>query len=109
MSLYDAGKKTTYSEQFIEEFERKYGKKPNMVIAEAYEATEILLKALEKTKNLSSYFDNFKEYEGIFGKIVIDKERQAHFPLAVVEIKNGEKKQIVEEFTPPIINGNENK
>ncbi len=102
MSLYDAGKSTGLQyEQFIEKFKEKTGKAPNMVMAEAYEATKILITALEKSpNNLVKFFDEFKDYSSIFGKVTIDSERQAHFPLAVVEIEQGEKKRIVSEYIP---------
>jgi branched-chain amino acid transport system substrate-binding protein len=100
VSFYDAGKKNPHYEEFIELFKKRFGKEPNMVHAESYEATVIILNALKKTKNLSTYFDNFKQYEGIFGKIIIDQERQAHFPLAIVEVREGEKKGVVWEFIP---------
>jgi len=102
MSLYDAGKPTgPQYESFLKSYKSKTGKEPNSVIAEAYEATKILLKALEEQPNsLPDFFDSINEYSGVFGKVVIDSERQAHFPLAVVEIEQGKKKGIVWEFTP---------
>ena len=102
MSLYDAGKSPGgLYENFITTYKREVGKDPNMVIAEAYEATKILLKALSYSEsNLSKFFDDLKTVESVFGKLVIDEERQAHFPLAVMEIKNGEKTKIVWEFNP---------
>jgi branched-chain amino acid transport system substrate-binding protein len=102
MSLYDAGKSTgKLYESFVSDYKKKTGKEPNMVIAEAYEATKILLKALaENPKNLSKFFNDLKTFEGIFGKVIIDDNRQAHFPLAVVEYKNGQKNKIVHEFNP---------
>jgi branched-chain amino acid transport system substrate-binding protein len=104
MSLYDAGKSTgPQYEAFLKNYRAKTGKEPNMVVAEAYEATKILLKALQERPNdLPNFFDKLSEYSGIFGKVIIDNERQAHFPLAVVEIEQGKKKSIVWEFTPLI-------
>ncbi|MEO0264850.1 MAG: penicillin-binding protein activator [candidate division WOR-3 bacterium] len=104
MSLYDAGKSTgAHYEEFLTRFKLEKGKEPNMVIAEAYEATKLLITALKQQPNdLPGFFDKLHENIGIFGKIVIDSERQAHFPLAVVEIEKGQKKNIVWEFTPEI-------
>lgn len=102
MSLYDAGKSTGLPyDQFFNKFKEKTGKEPNMVVAEAYEATKILIDALSKNpNNLIEFFYAIKVYNGVFGRVVIDKERQAHFPIAVVEVEKGERKDIVSEFIP---------
>ena len=101
MSFYDAGKQTSAYKEFVEKYRLKTGKEPNMVIAEAYEATKILLIGLKKQPyDLPIFFDNLKEYFGIFGKVTIDDNRQAHFPLAIVKIEKGQKKGIVWKFIP---------
>jgi len=102
MSLYDSGE--TVNEKykiFVSNYKATTGKEPNMVIAEAYEATKILLEAIKQnSENLTEFFNNFTSYKGIFGTISIDDNRQAHFPLVVMSIEKGEKKQIVWRYLP---------
>lgn len=103
-SLYDAGEFSTSAyKEFIEKYKNKTGKEPNMVIAEAYEATKILLEGLTQSKSSSDlikFFEGLKTYNGIFGEVKIDTNRQAHFPLAVIEFQNGERNRVVFQSMP---------
>jgi len=88
-------------ENFINNYKVKTGNEPNLVIMEAYEATKILLKALvNNPRDPSKFFDNLKVVESVFGNVTIDNNRQAHFPLAIVEFKKGQKNRIVFEYYP---------
>jgi branched-chain amino acid transport system substrate-binding protein len=88
--------------EFFKKYVEFYNEEPNSVNAEAYEATRILLRALEKDRmNPNSFFDNLKDYKGIFGKIIIDENRQAHFPLVIIKYsQNATKKEVVWNFLP---------
>jgi len=102
MSFYDAHKsKGVKYNDFITAYKNKKGKEPTMVTAEAYEATMLLLRAIKEkgVDKIPEYFNNLT-YSGIFGRVVIDNNRQAHFPLAVVKLEKGEKKKVEWKFTP---------
>ena len=74
---------------------------PQRALAPLHATHKPLLEALTKSpENIVRFFEEFTQYEGIFGKVTVDKERQAHFPLVIIEFKGGERVKTVYEYTP---------
>ncbi|MCK4553370.1 ABC transporter substrate-binding protein, partial [Candidatus Parcubacteria bacterium] len=73
--------KTKTGKQFFIEYEIKYGKKPVVFADNAYDATNLLLKAIEIEKGdvdkIREYLKNIKNYDGAGGVFSIDKNRDA--------------------------------
>lgn len=103
-SSYDFNKDSNTDEylKFVQVYKEYYNEEPNSVNAEAYEATKILIQAFEKNKqNLDIFYGSFKNYKGIFGGVVVDEDRQAHFPLVIIKYSQGATKQdVVWRFYP---------
>ncbi len=87
---------------FVKKYEEYYNEEPNSVNAEGYEAAKILINALNKDRmELSSILDSFRNYKGIFGKVTLDENHQAHFPLIIIKYsKNAAEKEVAWRFFP---------
>ncbi len=83
----------SYGEGFIKKFENKYGEKPGIPAGQAYDAANILFSFLEKSSDkngILKQMENFKEYNGASGKIIITSDNKTLLPTAIFELQNGE-------------------
>ena len=100
MSLYDAGvvNDGDLYIQFKKDFTNQFGREPNMVNAESYEAANFLINTLLKenamNENICSFLTDEKTIHSIFGNLKIDSDGQVHFPLALVKMLDGQKEVI---------------
>lgn len=84
--------------EFVKAYEEKYKEKPGAFAALSYDATNILLDALERAKSIKSddiiNALNKTEYDGASGKIEFDKNGNPIKNLKIVAINQGEKEFI---------------
>jgi len=105
MSLYDAGliSDNKFYQEFKVKFIRAYGREPNMVNAEAYEAMRYLIRVLSQgfssREELCKFMTEPRLIPSLFGNIKIDSNGQAHFPLAVVKVHK-KRKQVLTTWNP---------
>lgn len=103
MSLYDAG--MVENEELYRQFERKfqesYNRKPNMVNAEAYEATKYLIDLFknESSENICEVMSISKSIDSIFGTLKVNSNGQIHFPLAFVKLQD-DQRDIIQVWNP---------
>ncbi|NLW15956.1 MAG: ABC transporter substrate-binding protein [Erysipelothrix sp.] len=79
---------------FVEAFEKEYGKKPNGFAALAFDATNLVLEALERAdstdpKKVNDAIKNTVDFEAVTGVISIDDMHNAKKATYVVELKDG--------------------
>jgi branched-chain amino acid transport system substrate-binding protein len=81
-------------QDFIRKYKEEHGDKPDGLAALGYDAARILCDAIGRAKSLSgadiaSELANTKDFDGVTGKISIDKDRNAVKPAVMVEMKGG--------------------
>lgn len=80
--------------KFVEAYEKEYGSKPNGFAALAYDATNLVLDALERAgeadpAKVNDAIQNTKNFEAVTGVISIDEKHNAEKATYVVELKDG--------------------
>jgi len=74
---YDINSKKSISLNFIKKYKLKFNKIPDFYTASVYDATRIILNAINNTKNegsdLKTYLYKIKDYEAVTGVISFDK------------------------------------
>jgi len=83
-----------YSDEFAKKYKQTYGKEVSVPAGQAYDATKILIELIRKSENenrlLLDVFKEFKEYDGISGKIQITKDNKTIFPFVIYKLHKGE-------------------
>lgn len=84
------------SKEFVENYEKKYGYKPDMYAANAYEATYILAEAIKMAgsddrEKIREAMTQIKDLPGICGPTTFDENGQAQKGLVFVKIENGKR------------------
>jgi len=78
---------------FVKKFKEKYGHDPDQFAAQAYDATHIIMEAVNKSGNnrkaLRDELASLKNYEGVSGKLSFDEKRNPVGEVVVVEAHNG--------------------
>ncbi len=83
-------------QKFLDAFSKAYpGKKPGALDALGYDAARVIIEGLRKAKTLDSValrdaIADTKDYQGISGKITLDKERNARKEALVLKIAGKE-------------------
>lgn len=80
------------SESFEKAYTEKYGEAPNMFAALAYDSVYMAAKAAEgakDSKEISKNLASLKNFDGVTGKMTIDKEHNPVKSAIMVELKNG--------------------
>ncbi len=83
--------------EFLKKFKAKYNKSPDGLSSVAYDATRILMKAMESTTEINALairdqLASIKEFMGATGKISIDANRNAVKSAVVVQVHGTENK-----------------
>lgn len=82
-------------DNFVNAFEKKYKYKPGWVEAHSYDAFMMAYQAANSSNSqitgtsIKNYFDSIKDYEGVTGKIVFDKNGDVVKPVVFKTIRNG--------------------
>lgn len=81
------------SQQFLDKFQKKYGKEPATYSAEAYDAMKIITKCAAEVgyeaENIKNCLYRVKDYDGASGKMSFDLNGDVLKPIQIKIIKNG--------------------
>jgi branched-chain amino acid transport system substrate-binding protein len=82
-------------QEFIRKYKDRNGEIPDGLAALGYDAARILCDAIGRASSLSgadiaAELAKTKDFDGVTGKITIDKDRNAVKPAVMLEMKNGE-------------------
>ena len=88
---------TPRGKEFIEAFKKKYGTEPTGLGLLGYDAAAVLFDAAKRAgttepKALRDALAKTKDFEGVSGKITIDKDRNAEKSAAILKITGGKAK-----------------
>ena len=79
---------------FVNEYEGKYGEKPDIFSAQAYDAMEIIGLALENgartSPEIRDEIAKVKNFEGVSGLTTFDENGDVQKPIKFMEVRNGE-------------------
>lgn len=81
------------SNPFFSRYVEEYGEEPTIFGAEAYDATITLALAIEECgREINCIYDWYlgREYNGALGKLSFDESGDAHYPVILKQIRNGE-------------------
>jgi branched-chain amino acid transport system substrate-binding protein len=89
---YAAESPNPATQEFIKKYKEKYGEAPDGLAAAGYDAAQIMLKAIDNTKEITSAnirdeIAKIKDHEGATGKISINSERNADKDVFIVQVK----------------------
>ena len=87
---------------FQENYQKRFGQKPDVFAAHAYDGMNIIIEAIKKAglnraliRDLLTDMKTFNGYEGVTGKVVFDGTWNNVRPIFLAKVKNGKF-----EFTP---------
>jgi len=87
------------AERFVKAYEAKYGKKPELFAAEAYDIVHLIADAVKANPGkpingelFRDYLYSVKGYQGASGTITFDKNGDVLKPMAIKVIENGQPK-----------------
>jgi branched-chain amino acid transport system substrate-binding protein len=88
---------TPKAQKFVADFKKKYGIEPTGLGALGYDAAAVLFAAMERAKSVDGQairdsLAQTKDFEGVTGKITMDKNRDAHKSAVVIKIEGGKGK-----------------
>jgi branched-chain amino acid transport system substrate-binding protein len=91
-------------QKFVSAYKARYSATPDALAGLGYDAASVLFDAIKRVNStdgakVRDAIVSTKDFDGITGKITIDKERNAVKPAVVLEVKDG-KLQFVETITP---------
>src|SRR5438093_5194207 len=91
-------------QKFVSEYRTRYGATPDALAGLGFDAASVLFDAIKRANStdgakVRDAIASTKDFDGITGKITIDKDRNAVKPAVVLEVKDG-KLQFVETITP---------
>ena len=81
-------------QDFIKKYKAKFGETPDGLAALGYDAARILADAFGRANSttgadIAAELAKTKDFDGVTGKITIDKDRNAVKPAVMLEMKNG--------------------
>ncbi len=96
---YSTESKEPAAVDFMKKFKAKYNKSPDGLSSVAYDATRMLVKAMEGTTEITAtsirdQLAQIKEFMGATGKISIDANRNAVKSAVVVQVQGAENKYV---------------
>lgn len=82
--------------EWVGKYKAKYGAKPDMFAALAYDATRILLTAVETTGSkepakIRDFVQDMKEYPALTGRLTMGQNGNPVKPAAVMQVKDGQR------------------
>jgi branched-chain amino acid transport system substrate-binding protein len=82
-------------QDFIRKYEERHGNIPDGLAALGYDAARILSDAINRAGSLhgdqiAAQLAKTKDFDGVTGKITIDKDRNAVKPAVMLEMKDGQ-------------------
>lgn len=93
--IYDPEKtQKEHVKEFVNIYEDKYGEKPDIWAAQAFDAINIILDAFENgnysSDKIREYILGLKDYPGVSGKTTFLESGDVVKPLRIMQVKNGE-------------------
>lgn len=87
------------AERFVEQYEAAYGRLPTAFAGQAYNATTMLVAAIEKAgsydpKEIGAALHELEDVPSVFGPLTFDDNGQAAHPVIVQQIQDGTAKAI---------------
>ncbi len=84
-------------QDYIKKYQAKYNATPDGLAALGYDAARILFEGMKRSKSLAgadiaAELAKTKDFDGVTGKISIDKDRNAVKPAVMLEMRNGKPK-----------------
>ena len=82
-----------YTSDFVERFNKRFGENPSIPAGQAYDNAMIILSLFEKYKTRERVIQamhDFKEWDGVSGKIEITPENRTILPTALFGLNNGD-------------------
>jgi branched-chain amino acid transport system substrate-binding protein len=81
-------------QQFLTRYRKEHGESPDAMAALGYDAARILFQSLQRASSLSgpdiaAALAATKGFDGVTGRITIDKDRNAVKPAVILEMKHG--------------------
>jgi branched-chain amino acid transport system substrate-binding protein len=91
-------------QKFVADYKARYSVTPDALAGLGYDAASVLFDAIKRANStdgakVRDAIASTKDFDGITGKITIDKDRNAVKPAVVLQVKDG-KLQYVETITP---------
>jgi branched-chain amino acid transport system substrate-binding protein len=91
---YSQDDKSPQVQKFITDFKASYGQVPDGLAAMGYDAAMVLADAMKRAKSMSGAdirqaLAETKDYQGVTGKITMNKDRDAVKSAVVLEVKGG--------------------
>lgn len=94
VSPFFAGNSNPLVARFIEKYTQKFGKKPDFLAAQGFDAMTIIIGAARKTLASGTPFElalkDVEQYDGLTGTMRVDVSGEVQRSYAVVEARNGE-------------------
>ncbi len=91
--IFDPGSPSGIIETYVREYEAKYGVKPDIWSAQAYDAMNIIALALNKGAKtgleIQAEIANMKNFEGVSGLTSFDEKGDVVKPLKLMTVRNG--------------------
>lgn len=92
---YFVGDTRPVVQKFVNEYEKRHGKKPEATAALGYDAVQIFAQAAKRSgaidrKKIRDEIANTKDYQGVSGTITMGADRNPIKPVAMIKIENGQ-------------------
>lgn len=92
---YFVGDTRPVVQKFVNEYEKRHGKKPEATAALGYDAVHIFAQAARRAgstdrKKIRDEIANTKDYQGVSGTITMGADRNPIKPVAMIKIENGQ-------------------
>ncbi|MGY3777965.1 ABC transporter substrate-binding protein [Isobaculum melis] len=88
-------------QDFLTNYKKKFDKEPNAFSALAYDSVYLLVDAIERadsadSEKITEALEATEDYQGLTGKMTIDKDHNAVKTATIVELKEGEQTVVAE-------------
>ena len=92
-NLFTPDSKEPVVKQFVEMYSERFGEPPNFFSAFAYDAVNIVAEAIRRGGNtnvgIREGILSIKDYNGVMGKITVEPNGDAEFPVRIVKVEKG--------------------
>lgn len=80
---------------FVKEYQQQYGEEPDVLSAQAYDATKMLLERASAGSDVAKALRSGGAYEGVTGKLTVEQDGEISRRMAVVKVTNGEPEEVM--------------
>jgi branched-chain amino acid transport system substrate-binding protein len=101
VSPFFTGSSSPLTRRFIDRYKSKYGKAPDFLAAQGFDAMTMAIGAAKKVMSDGSSFDlalkDIESYDGLTGTMRVDVSGEVHRKYAVLEVKEGRVSPVVKD------------